>query len=55
MNDAVGAQVPTEQQVEFMRIRLYLTQDRDADPARATAALLPAPRRLATVWWDVAG
>ena len=49
------AWLPTEQQVEFMRIRLCLTQDRDAELARVMAALPPVPRRLATLWWDVAG
>jgi SAM-dependent methyltransferase len=43
---------PTAQQVEFMRIRLCLTPDRDAELAEVMAAT-PAPtRRLATIWWD---
>jgi hypothetical protein len=45
--------LPMAQQVEFMRIRLCLTPDRDAELAEVMAAT-PAPaRRLATIWWDV--
>jgi SAM-dependent methyltransferase len=45
--------LPMAQQVEFMRIRLCLTPDRDAELAEVMAAA-PAPaRRLATIWWDV--
>jgi SAM-dependent methyltransferase len=44
--------LPMARQVEFMRIRLCLTPDRDAELARVMAALPPAPRRLATIWWD---
>jgi SAM-dependent methyltransferase len=45
--------LPMAQQVEFMRIRLCLTPDRDAELAEVMAAN-PAPvRGLATIWWDV--
>jgi SAM-dependent methyltransferase len=45
--------VPFDDQVRFMRIRLCLPADRDAEVAAALAAMgPPAPRRLATVWWD---
>lgn len=46
--------LPTAQQVEFMRIRLCLTPDRDAELAEVMAAAPQAPRHLATIWWDVA-
>jgi SAM-dependent methyltransferase len=46
--------VPLEQQVEFMRIRLCLTPERDAEIAEVMAQLPDTPRRLATIWWDVA-
>ena len=43
-----------EDRIRFSRIRLCLTEDRDAEIA---AALLEetdaAPRELATIWWDV--
>ena len=46
--------VPWEKQVEFMRIRLCLTADRDGELAEVMAAQgPPPPRRLATLWWDV--
>lgn len=46
--------LPLATQVQFMRIRLCLTPDRDAQLAEVMA-LDPAPaRRLATIWWDVA-
>jgi hypothetical protein len=41
------------QQVEFMRIRLCLTPDSDAELADVMAAAPAEPRRLATIWWDV--
>jgi hypothetical protein len=47
------AGLPAAQQVEFMRIRLCLTADRDAELAEVMAATPPRPRRLATIWWDV--
>lgn len=47
-------EMPQEDRVRFARIRLCLTEDRDADVA---AALIEesdqAPREVATVWWDV--
>lgn len=47
-------EMPQEERVRFARIRLCLTEDRDADVA---AALIEesdqAPREVATVWWDV--
>jgi hypothetical protein len=46
--------LPMAQQVEFMRIRLCLTADRDGELADVMAAVPPTPRRLATIWWDVA-
>jgi SAM-dependent methyltransferase len=45
--------LPMAQQAEFMRIRLCLTADRDAELAEVMAATPPTPRRLATIWWDV--
>lgn len=48
-------EMPQEERVRFARIRLCLTQDRDAEVA---AALIEeadqAPREVATIWWDVA-
>jgi hypothetical protein len=45
--------VPWEKQVEFMRIRLCLTPDRDDEVGQVMAAQGPTPsRRLATIWWD---
>jgi SAM-dependent methyltransferase len=45
--------LPLAQQVEFMRIRLCLTPDRDAELADVMAATPAPPRQLATIWWDV--
>jgi 2-polyprenyl-3-methyl-5-hydroxy-6-metoxy-1,4-benzoquinol methylase len=48
--------LPMAQQVEFMRIRLCLTPDRDAELADVMdvmTATPPAPRQPATIWWDV--
>ena len=46
--------MPQEERVRFARIRLCLTEDRDAELA---AALLQEgdarPREVATIWWDV--
>ena len=47
--------VPLPRQVEFMRIRLCLTPDRDPEIAAAMAELPNTPRRMATIWWDVPG
>jgi hypothetical protein len=44
--------LPIAQQVEFTRIRLCLTPDRDAELAEVMAATPPTPRSLATIWWD---
>jgi SAM-dependent methyltransferase len=47
--------LPDEERVRFARIRLCLTQDRDAEVAAALIAeAQAAPRSVATVWWDVA-
>jgi SAM-dependent methyltransferase len=46
--------LPMARQVEFMRIRLCLTADRDAELADVMAATPTPPRQLATIWWDVA-
>lgn len=47
-------EMPIDERVRFARIRLCLTQDRDAEVA---AALIEesdqAPREVATLWWDV--
>ena len=47
-------EMPDAERVRFARIRLCLTEDRDAEIA---AALIEetdqAPREVATVWWDV--
>lgn len=47
-------EMPDAERVRFARIRLCLTEDRDAEVA---AALIDetdqAPREVATVWWDV--
>jgi SAM-dependent methyltransferase len=47
--------VPQSRQVEFMRIRLCLTPDRDAEVAAVMAEFPNPPRRMATIWWDVPG
>lgn len=55
VDEAWGARVamPEGERVRFARIRLCLTEDRDAEVA---AALLEQqdsqPRKVATVWWD---
>jgi SAM-dependent methyltransferase len=45
--------VPMAKQVEFMRIRLCLAPDRDAELAQIMADTPPTLRQLATIWWDV--
>jgi SAM-dependent methyltransferase len=45
--------LPLAQQVEFLRIRLCLTPDRDAELAQLMVAAPPPARGLATIWWDV--
>ncbi len=39
--------------VEHMRIRLCLTEDRDAEVRAFLAARQPIARELATIWWDI--
>lgn len=47
-------ELPDAERVRFARIRLCLTEDRDADVAAALIAQADAqPREVATVWWDV--
>lgn len=47
-------EMPEEERVRFARIRLCLTEDRDADVAAALLEQQDAkPREVATVWWDV--
>ena len=47
--------LPDAERVRFARIRLCLTEDRDAEVAAALIAQADAqPREVATVWWDVA-
>jgi hypothetical protein len=46
--------IPPSQEVEFLRIRLCLTSDRDPEIAQVMATLPTPPRRLATIWWDTA-
>ena len=51
-----GARVtlPDDERVRFARIRLCLTEDRDAEVAAALIAQADAaPRAVATIWWDV--
>jgi SAM-dependent methyltransferase len=46
--------MPQEERVRFARIRLCLTEDRNADVAAALLEQQDAqPREVATVWWDV--
>lgn len=46
--------LPDGERVRFARIRLCLTQDRDAEVAAALMAQADArPRDVATIWWDV--
>ena len=47
--------LPDAERVRFARIRLCLTADRDAEVAAALIEEADArPRRVATLWWDVA-
>ena len=51
-----GARVdlPEEERIRRARVRLCLTQDRDAELAAALLAEKDAkPRSIATIWWDV--
>lgn len=45
--------LPDDERVRFARIRLCLSEDRDAEVAAALIAEADAaPREVATVWWD---
>jgi SAM-dependent methyltransferase len=45
--------LPDDERVRFARIRLCLTEDRDADVAAALIAQADGePREVATIWWD---
>ena len=51
-----GGRAPVDpaDHVRFVRIRLCLPADRDAEVAAALDELgPPPPREVATVWWDV--
>ena len=51
-----GARVtmPDDERVRYARIRLCLTDDRDAEVAAALIAQSDsAPRSVATIWWDI--
>jgi hypothetical protein len=41
-----------EDRVAFARRRLCVGPERDQEIAAWLAASLPAPRQLATIWWD---
>ena len=46
-------ELPEEERIRFARIRLCLTEDRDAEIAAALLKQKDAqPRRVATLWWD---
>lgn len=46
--------MPDDERVRYARIRLCLTEDRDAEVAAALIAQSDAaPREVATIWWDV--
>lgn len=55
-DEAPGArdrpEIPPARRVEFMRVRLCLPADRDAEVAELMARHPAPPRRVATVWWD---
>jgi SAM-dependent methyltransferase len=56
-DDAWGRRValPDADRVRFARIRLCLTEDRDAEVAAALIEQNDSqPREVATIWWDVA-
>jgi len=56
VDEAWGARVamPEAERVRYARIRLCLTEDRDAEVAAALLELQDAqPREVATLWWDV--
>jgi hypothetical protein len=46
--------LPEEERIKFARIRLCLSEDRDAEVATALIQQVDdQPRRVATIWWDV--
>jgi hypothetical protein len=46
-------EMPEAERVRFARIRLCLTEERDAEVAAALLEQKDAqPRRVATLWWD---
>jgi SAM-dependent methyltransferase len=48
--------LPDDERVRYARIRLCLSQDRDAEVAAALMAEADAaPREVATIWWDIRG
>ena len=56
VDETWGARVamPETERVRYARIRLCLTEDRDAEVAAALLAVQDAqPREVATLWWDV--
>ena len=49
----LGREIPFEQQVEFMRIRLCLPESRDGDVANFLKSQAGSNTRiLSTIWWD---
>lgn len=47
-------ELPREDRVRYARVRLCLTDDRDAEVAAALMAESDAaPREVSTIWWDV--
>jgi SAM-dependent methyltransferase len=55
IDSASGLEIPFERRVEFMRIRLCLTPDHDAELADVMHRHPAGPRELATMWWDSRG
>lgn len=49
------AALPWDKQVAFMRTRLCLPADRDAEVGQVLQRLDDGPRSMATIWWDAAG
>jgi hypothetical protein len=46
--------MPEADRIKYARIRLCLTEDRDAEVAAALLDQQDAtPRQVATLWWDV--
>ena len=48
-----SARAVTDLDVEHMRIRLCLTEDRDQEVRQFLEHRKPKPRSLATIWWDI--